>query len=107
MDACRCFVCGKLRFENGQEMAYMLNISGFVKTKESGERVVAMFSHGARLDYRDFEPTRIQVKIGACDEHRKCLIKLHELTVSSDGIITPSMITEATKETHELPRIEA
>jgi len=73
------------------------NISGFVGFKESGERVVAMFGElgGAWLDYREYEPTWIQVKILCCKEQVHCLEKLHELTRAAGKKITPEMIAEA------------
>lgn len=79
-----CFVCG------GNETLHA-NISGFVNTKEAGERVVAMFDKGARLDFRLHEPDRIQVKIGACNNHRKNLEKLDEL-IKETTVITADMI---------------
>lgn len=81
-----CFVCG------GNKGAYN-NIAAFVQCKEAGERVVAMFPQGAWLDYRESEPDRVQVKIGACDAHLPNLGKLHELT--KDGVITAAHISEA------------
>ncbi|MEX2209807.1 MAG: hypothetical protein WD603_00175 [Patescibacteria group bacterium] len=81
-----CFVCG------GEEELYH-NIAAFVQCKASGERVVAMFETGVRLDYRDFEPNRVQVKVGACDTHRPNLDRLYELT--GDGVINAERIETA------------
>ena len=81
-----CFVCG------GGERMYS-NIAAFVQCKESGERVVAMFRQGARLDYREHEPDYVQVKVGACKEHLHCLQNLDELV--SNGVITEEMILTA------------
>src|SRR3989344_4039782 len=81
-----CFVCG------GDKRLYN-NIAAFVQCKEAGERAIAMFPQAARLDYRDFEPDRIQVKIGACDVHLPNLQKLDELT--RNGVITNMHISEA------------
>jgi len=92
LDRCTCFVCGT-HDRDGQGHYYLNNIAAFVQCKEAGERVVSMFTKGARLDYRDFEPDRVQVKIGACDKHKLNLQKLHELT--QDGVITVSRINEA------------
>mgnify|MGYP003419590450 CR=1 FL=1 len=84
-----CFICGgDSNFRN--------NIAAFVKTREAGARVVSMFETGARLDYRENEPDRVQVKIGACDEHKPNLEKLL-LLCRGDGIITTAKIAEATK----------
>lgn len=92
LDDCTCFVCGTHdRDEQGHVM--LNNIAAFVQCREAGERIVAMFLQGARLDYRDFEPDRVQVKIGACDSHLANLQKLDELT--RDGVITAVRINEA------------
>lgn len=92
LDACTCFVCGT-NDRTGRESGYLHNIAAFVQCKEAGERVVAMFAQGAKLDYRVFEPDRVQVKIGACDKHLTNLQKLDELT--KDGVITAEMIKVA------------
>lgn len=81
-----CFVCeGSKCLRN--------NIAAYVQNKESGERVVALFSKGARLDYREYEPDHVQVKIGACDSHLPNLERLHSLV--SDGIITKERIAQS------------
>ena len=85
-----CFVCG------GQEGLHN-NVAAFVQTKASGERVLALFSQGATLDFREREPNRIQVKIGACDEHKEHLEALSRLTYNADGTITKSMVDEVLK----------
>jgi hypothetical protein len=82
-----CFVCGG-------EDALHHNFSGFVRTKESGERVLELFESGARLDYRELEPDYVQVKIGACESHKPNLTHLHK-AVRADGIITKDRIDEA------------
>ena len=84
-----CFVCG------GKEGLHD-NIAAFVQCKESGQRILNMFSCGARLDYREFEPDRVQVKIGACKKHLENLKKLDDSTKGS-GIITEDGIKEAKK----------
>lgn len=61
--------------------------------KAAGERVVAMFQRGARLDYREHEPDYVQVKIGACDKHLANLQKLDQL--AGKGIITQEMVHQA------------
>lgn len=81
-----CFVCG------GDRKIYE-NIAAFVQCKESGERIVGMFSEGAWLDYRHHEPDYVQVKIGACRKHIKNLRRLREL--SKDGIINEDRIKKA------------
>jgi hypothetical protein len=52
------------------------NIAAFVQCKASGERVVAMFGGRARLDFRESEPDRVQVKVGVCDAHASTLALL-------------------------------
>ncbi|MDO8584524.1 MAG: hypothetical protein Q7R85_00155 [bacterium] len=80
-----CFVCG------GPENLYN-NIAAFVQCKAAGERVVAMFKSGARLDYRSYEPDRIQAKIGGCDQHKGSLDQLLDAVEGAKGIITTQMI---------------
>ncbi|MBI2050381.1 MAG: hypothetical protein HYT31_01070 [Parcubacteria group bacterium] len=92
LDNCSCFVCGT--HDRDGKGHYMLNnIAAFVRCKEAGERVVAMFARGARLDYREHEPDYVQVKVGACDAHQPNLILLNALT--RDGIITVERIRRA------------
>lgn len=82
-----CFVCG------GNECLHN-NVAAFVQCKTSGERVVGMFPHGARLDHRDSEPDRVQVKVGACDVHLPNLERLNALV--GDGVISEQKVTQAT-----------
>lgn len=79
-----CFVCGGAP-------GFYSNIAAFVQCRAAGERVVAMFTQGARLDYREFEPDRIQVKIGACEEHLPNLRVLDQLA----GVITTEALALA------------
>lgn len=81
-----CFVCG-----GESEMRH--NIAAFVYTKAAGERVVAMFHHGARLDYREHSPDRVQVKIGACETHLPNLVYLNNST--TEGIIEEASVQAA------------
>lgn len=60
-----CFVCGT------ESQRAVPEISLMVGSKDDGERIVEMFQQGARLDYRDWEPHWIQVKITACETHRQ------------------------------------
>jgi hypothetical protein len=64
-----CMCCG------GDKNLYN-NASFFVQSRESGEAIVAMFEHGAFLDWREHEPNWIQVKVGACDAHLENLVAL-------------------------------
>jgi hypothetical protein len=81
-----CFVCG------GPTGLYN-NISAFVQCREAGQRIVTMFPTGVRMDYRDYEPDRIQVKIGACENHLDNLKILHDGCV--DNIINEEKIFRA------------
>lgn len=84
-----CFVCGGTQ-------GMRSNIAAFVRCKDSGKRVVEMFGgKGARLDYREYEPDYVQVKVGACDAHVSCLENLHHITSEAKGTITSDMILEA------------
>jgi hypothetical protein len=72
----KCFCCHKKPDHYAPH-----NISGFVKSKEDGERIVEeVFDGYARLDYRDFEPNWIQVKVGTCDDCHPALEELERLT---------------------------
>lgn len=82
-----CFVCGA-------QPGLMANIAAFVRCKAAGERVVELFKKGARLDYRDFEPDRVQVKVGACSKHEPCLETLHSLVVQ-DNVVSKRLIRES------------
>lgn len=66
-----CFVCIG-------EMTLRENLSFFVYSRQEGECAEALFGFGARLDYREFEPDWIQVKVGACDKHITNLDSLHQ-----------------------------
>lgn len=83
----RCFCCGVKR-------SLLHNIAAFVQCKQAGERVVAMVQRGARVDYREYEPDYVQVKIGACDKHLPNLERLDQLT-RQDGTITAERIADA------------
>lgn len=82
-----CFVCG------GADDDLRDNIAAFVQCRAAGERIVAMFKRGARLDYRDYEPDRVQVKIGACAEHVPQLRRLYDETLR--GVITQDIADSA------------
>lgn len=90
-----CFVswCSRNGGRNSRYKTMYNNIAAFVQCKETGERVVAMFRGGVWLDYREYEPDRVQVKIGACDKHLPNLKLLDKLC--KDGVIKQEMITAA------------
>ena len=91
-DECSCFVCGT-DDRTGNGHPHLNNIAAFVSCRESGQRVVAMFKQGARLDYREHELDRVQVIIGACDQHLKNLETLSRLV--KNDVITEDMILQA------------
>ena len=76
------------------------DISGFVKSKEAGERIDKMVSeiigdiHLTHLDYRETEPTWIQYKFHG-DEFNMDM--LDKLTKENNGIITKDIISECVK----------
>ncbi len=94
VDECTCFVCG-INDRDGYGHNYLHNIAAFVQCKVAGERIIALFQQGARLDYREHSPDRVQVKIGACDSHLTNLQKLDKLT--QGGVISLGRIKEAMK----------
>jgi hypothetical protein len=86
-----CFVCGETR-HNG----YCRNISGFVPTLLAGTWLEHWFGNkGARLDYRDAYPHRIQLKVGSCDLHLPALESMAREIVGGGGFITPKTIADA------------
>ena len=86
---------GEGEFFNSRGVGY--DLAGFVKSKQAGERVVQMFKEvigedaKTWLDYRENEPTWIQVKVQSEDVD---LEVLHSL-VKEDGIITATKIKKA------------
>lgn len=75
--------------------------SGFVRSKRAGERIMNMVRLALDkedtktwLDYRDFEPTWIQLKFSA-DEFD--VQKLHEKSRLNDGIINLAILMECVK----------
>lgn len=102
MDVCPCcFVCGATERAVGANH-FLNNIAAFVDSKEDGEKIVAMFDGRARLDIREHQPDRIQVKIGACDAHLESLRALSRRTedggINADDIaasLHPHPLTQA------------
>lgn len=92
LDWVPCFVCGT-EDRDGKGHNALNNIAAFVQCKAAGERVVDMFAQGARLVYREREPDRVQVKIGACDQHKPNLERLD--TLCEDSVITSEKVTSA------------
>jgi hypothetical protein len=71
------------------------NIAAFVVSREAGERVVSMLGGRARLDFREYEPNWLQVKLGVSKGHEAVLQRLYDATSSSGNVITPRMIAWA------------
>lgn len=77
-----CFVCGEKEREPGSGNMFH-NIAAFVASRDDGDKLTAWFWPGsARVDYREYEPHRIQLKIGACTRHLPHLRYLHERTAA-------------------------
>lgn len=74
----------------GEPLDMCPNVSGFVRSREAGERVVAMLGGRARLDYRPREPRWTQVKVGVKPEHEAVLERL--CSAAADGVLTTSKI---------------
>lgn len=77
------------------------DISGFVRSKEAGERIDKMVSevlmnteHQSWLDYRETEPTWIQYKFHKDEFDMEMLDKL---TKENNGIITKEIIKKCSK----------
>jgi len=84
-----CFICGD-QDEKG------FSTSSFVESFDAGERVVAMFTQGARivhLSRGDYD--LIRVIIGSCYEHRINLVWLSSLIRNNKMIITPELVQRA------------
>lgn len=86
-DSVPCFVTKNSKFD------LRPNISGFVSSREDGQKVVDMFGGYARLDYREHEPNWIQVKVGVEKEHEEMLDRL--MIAINDGILTPKRLAWA------------
>lgn len=110
-----CFVCGRgmsygtpreASEVGGQDNFYYTggscqqDMAAFVESQEAGARIVDMFDRKAYLDYRAFEPNRVQVKVGACKDHEANLMYLGELTMC--GFITKEKIELARNPKKEL-----
>ena len=91
---CPCFVCGTKKFSRQREPGWLNSIAAFVRSKEAGERIVAMFTQGARLDHDDYQENLPLVIVGACCQHLTSLMKLQDLTQFSCSI-TPDIIRQA------------
>lgn len=75
-----CFVCGATKRDPAAVNGYLHNIAAFVNSPAAGRMLESWFSGRARTDFRDAEPHRIQLKVGACERHLPRLNRLHEKT---------------------------
>lgn len=83
-----CFCCGR-----GEGTHHC--ITALVDSKEAGERIVRLFEgKGACLVFDPKNPSIVQVRIGACDEH---LLRLERLLsfCAADLRITPERVRKA------------
>lgn len=91
-----CFMCGK-----GGKSVCQPDMASFVRNKSEGEAAVVMFkefSVTADLDYRDYEPEWVQVKLGSCTEHFHKLEKLYRNIHDADNLLSRSLIKSWTEE---------
>lgn len=79
----------------GEQRSVMPNVSGFVRSREAGERVVALFSGRAFLDFRASEPRWCQVKVGVIEEHKEVLERLCSASWACNGMIDSNVIAWA------------
>lgn len=86
-DSVPCFVT------KNAECELRSNISGFVSSREDGEKVLEIFGGYARLDFRTHEPNWIQVKVGVDKEHNEVLDRL--MIACNDSILTPKRLAWA------------
>lgn len=77
----------------GGESYLRPNISGFVNGLEAGKRVVTMFGGNARLDYREYEPDWVQVKVGVDKDEKEILERL--MVACADGLLTHKRVAWA------------
>jgi hypothetical protein len=101
LDMCPgCFVCGTQYRDGDLAHTYLNNIAAFVASKEEGEQIVQWFDGKARLDFREREPDWIQVKVGACDDHKHTLEDLDKKT-RTYGLIRECDVKEALGATND------
>lgn len=94
------------RPENGGEYwssrgASSYDVSGFIKSKPAGERLMRMVKYildtdepKTFLDYREFEPNWIQFKFSAEEFDVE---KLSQMAIDNDNIITEQIIRQCVK----------
>src|SRR5262245_18094001 len=85
-DHCPCVLCPE------SERTLRSNVSGFVRSKSEGERLLGYLDGKAFLDYRELEPNWIQLKIGACKEHEPVLERFLHSSYLLGGWISRSAL---------------
>lgn len=94
LDVCPgCIICGG-------KSGMMDNIAAFVNSKSDGDKILPWFNKSfdcAYLDYREYEPNWIQVKVGACEKHTEALKLLDALT-STHGVIREHVVQQIREE---------
>jgi hypothetical protein len=92
-----CFICGEKPLgDGGGEGSTNDDMASFVETKEDGEQIIDLFTAlgcTALLDYRDYEPNWIQVKLAVCRAHWPSLRLLKEIC-SKENTINSIIIKE-------------
>ena len=92
----RCFICAEEPLGDGLgEGSAHENLAAFVPNRSEGEAIVAIFTElglTARLDFRDFEPNWVQVKLGACRAHQPNLRLLDRLSAVNDEITKETIL---------------
>jgi hypothetical protein len=92
-----CFICDEEPLgDGGGEGSCNDDMASFVASMDDGERIVSLFADlgcTALLDYRDYEPNWIQVKLATCRAHWPSLRLLEELC-SKEGTINAKIIKE-------------
>jgi hypothetical protein len=89
-----CYICNQ-----GGGRFVQTDMAAFVDDRESGERIVEMYKtlglHPV-LDYRENQPSHVQVKVGACEKHLPNLEKLMELCSTDKKINSAKIIKSLT-----------
>jgi hypothetical protein len=98
-----CFCCKAEVSLDGKSETLRHDMASFVENYEEGMKIRGMFlSQGSNcfLDYRDCEPHRVQLKLGACDNHLRNLESLCNSLI--DQVITAEKIAAAIAELKEV-----
>ena len=89
-----CFICGSLPADGKCQT----DMAAFVANREDGLAICKLYTKAgltATLDYRDFEPNWVQVKVGACTQHEANLTLLQTLVGTHDGTINAAILKTA------------